>query len=434
MKRRDLIKLGAGAIVVGAGAGSLVGCGSSPKIATKTSAVARVVVVGGGPGGVSAAQAIKAANSAIEVILVERNAKYSTCFASNWVLGGIATMDDITFSYDKLQSKHSVRVVEGEVTGIDAEKNLVMVSGMKPLEYDRLVVSPGISFRWDTIEGLDESTSSSVTHAWKAGKQTEILRDQIQAMPENGVFVMCAPPNPFRCPPGPYERASMVASYMQKNKPKAKLIILDEKDKFSKFGLFKAGWKKNYGFGSDNSRIEWVSKSNGGSVKSVDAKTNTITTANGDKIKADVINYIPAQKANTTAIKMGLVNKSGWCPIDQDTFESTMVSNVHVLGDASIAKPMPKSGFSADSQGKVCGAAVANLLGGKAINASARFANQCFSLVAPDYGISVAAGYQLKKRHIKKLGGGLFPKDGNFKGEAQSAHAWYNNITASLFK
>ena len=435
MKRRELFKISAGAVIAGAGASTLIGCNSAPAINTNKSAVARVVVVGGGPGGISSAQAIKAANPAIDVTIVEKNAKYSTCFGSNWVLGDVTTMKDITFGYNTLSKKHKINVIQGEVTGIDAEKRTVSLSNGKFLEYDRLVVSPGISFRWDTIEGLDESTADTITHAWKAGPQTVILKKQLNAMPDNGTFVMCAPPNPFRCPPGPYERASMVATYLKNNKPKAKLIILDAKDKFSKFGLFKEGWRKNYGFETDNAIIEWVSKSNGGGVKAIDAKTKTITTMDGEKIKADVINYIPAQKASNTAAKMGLVNASGWCPVDQETFESTLIKNVHVLGDASIAKPMPKSGFSADSQGKVCGTAVANLLSGKSVDPKARFANQCFSLVAPTYGISVAAGYRLDgKHHIGKTGGGLFPKDGNFTGEATSAHAWYNNITSSLFK
>jgi len=435
MKRRDLLKISAGAIVAGTGASSLIGCSSAPAINTNKLAVARVVVVGGGPGGISTAQAIKATNPAIDVTIVERNAKYTTCFASNWVFADVATMDDITFGYNTLKKKHKIAVVQGEVTGIDADKRIVNLANGEYLEYDRLVVSPGISFRWDTIEGLDESTSTTIAHAWKAGPQTALLKKQLNAMPHDGTFVMCAPPNPFRCPPGPYERASMVATYLKKNKPKAKLIILDAKDKFSKFGLFKEGWRKHYGFESDNAIIDWVSKSKGGAVKAVDAKTKTITTMDGEKIKADVINYIPAQKASNTAVAMGLVNASGWCPIDQETFESTMIKNVHVLGDASIAKPMPKSGFSADSQGKLCGAAVANLLSGKSVNANARLANQCFSLVAPTYGISVAAGYKLDgDHHIAKTGGGLFPRDGNFVGEAQSAHSWYTNITASLFK
>ncbi len=435
MKRRDLIKLGAGAIAATAGANILTGCSTAASsVKAKTTGVSRVVVVGGGPGGISAAQAVKRTDPSIEVILVERNSNYHTCFGSNWLFSDIFTIDDIKFNYKNLSKEHSIQIIHGEVIGVDADKKLVRVAGNNSIEYDRLIVSPGISFRWDTIEGLDESTAKVIPHAWQAGSQTVLLNNQLKAMPDNGTFVMCSPPNPFRCPPGPYERVGMVATYLTKHKPKAKLIILDAKDKFSKMGLFTEGWRKTYDFESGNSIIDWVSKSNGGDVKSVDPKTKTITTENGDKIKADVINYIPAQKASNTAVKMGLVNASGWCPIDHQTFESELIANIHVLGDASIASPMPKSAFAADSQGQACGAAVANLINGKATNPNARLANQCFSLVNPTYGISVLAGYQVENRKIGKTGGGLFPQDGNFAREAIAAAAWFTNITASLFK
>lgn len=433
MKRRDLLKLSAVA-----GASILAGC-STTSTASSTAksgkSAGRVVVVGGGPGGVSTAQNIKKANPNIEVTLVEKNADYSTCFGSNWVLDDIVDMGDITFNYKTLEQKHGIKVVIDEVIGVDTDKQTVRLAmASQPLPYDRLVVSPGISFRWDKIEGLDESTTYQVPHAWKAGYQTLILKSQLQAMPENGTMVLAAPPNPFRCPPGPYERASMIASFMKKHKPKAKLIILDSKDKFSKQGMFTAGWEEQYGFGSDNAMIEWVSKSNGGEVTRVDPKTLEVVTANGTKIKADVVNYIPLQKANTTAARMGLTDASGWCPINQETFESTLVPNIHVLGDASVASPMPKSGFSANSQGMVCGAAVAALMAGDKANAGATLGNQCYSLVAPDYGISVAAGYKLENGKIVKTSGGLFPKDGSYAKEAKSAHGWYAGITGYLYK
>lgn len=430
MKRRDLLKLGALA-----GASLLTGCSTAAAVRSGPASAGRVVVVGGGPGGISAAQNIKKANPNIEVTLVEKNADYSTCFGSNWVLGGIVGIDDITFNYKTLQQKHGINVVHDEVIGVDPDKQLVRLAmASKPLAYDRLVVSPGISFKWDTIEGLDESTAYQVPHAWKAGYQTLILKSQLQAMPDNGVMVMAAPPNPFRCPPGPYERASMIATFMKAHKPKAKLIILDSKDKFSKQGMFTAGWEEYYGYGSDDAMIEWVSKSNGGEVTRVDPKTKEVVTANGQTIKADVVNFIPSQTANTTAKRMGLTDASGWCPVNQETFESTLVPNIHVLGDASVASPMPKSGFSANSQGMVCGAAVAALLAGHQPNANATMGNQCYSLVTPDYGISVAAGYKLEQSKIVKTSGGLFPKDGSFAKEARSAHGWYAGITGSLFK
>ncbi len=229
-----------------AGASVLVSCSSAQVRATK-SATPRAVVVGGGSGGISVAQAIKKADPSIEVIIIERNAKYVTCYGSNWTLSDMVTMDDITFDYAGLQKRYQIEVVQGEVIGVDPEKKRVLLEGDGAIEYDRLVVSPGISFRWDLVDGLDASTAEAIPHAWKAGKQTEILKKQINDMPENGTFVMSVPPNPFRCPLGPYERASMVATYFKKHKTKAKVLILDSKDKFSKMKLFKAGWEKNYG-------------------------------------------------------------------------------------------------------------------------------------------------------------------------------------------
>lgn len=427
LNRRELLKLSALA-----GASLLTGCSATAN-KSGSSAAARVVVVGGGPGGLSAARSIKKANPNIEVTLVERNSDYSTCFGSNWVLGGITSMEDITFNYKKL-ARHNINVIHDEVIGIDPDKKQVnLAMNSQPLAYDRLVVSPGISFRWDMIEGLDESTAFMVPHAWKAGYQTLTLKSQIADMPENGTMIMVSPPNPFRCPPGPYERASMIAHYMKQHKPKAKLIILDSKDKFSKQGLFTAGWEEHYGFGTDNAIIEWVSKKDGGEVSAIDPKKKVVTTASGETLNADVINYIPAQKANTTAVRMGLTDASGWCPVDQITFESKIIPNIHVLGDASIASPMPKSGFSADSQGRMVGKAVAALLSGDAVNTAGKTHNQCYSLVAPDYGISVAAAYQVEDGKLAKTSGGLFPKDGNFKQEANAAHGWYLGMAATMF-
>jgi len=229
----------------------------------------------------------------------------------------------------------------------------------------------------------------------------------------------------------------MIAEFMKREKPKAKLLILDAKDKFSKFGLFTSGWETHYGYNSDNALIEWVSKSDGGEVSQIDPRKKVITTQDGESIKADVINYIPPQKANMTAVRLGLVNEAGWCPIDQETFESTLVKNIHVLGDASMASPMPKSGFAANSQGIVCGNAVAALLNGKPTNAAANFGNQCYSLVTTDHGISVAAGYKLSERKIGKTSGGLFPKaqtTAAFKTESLAARGWYAGMTGSMFK
>lgn len=440
MNRRELVKLLA-ASSAAVGAGSLMGCGHTMTQAggstAGSAAKAKVVVVGGGVGGISVAQSIKKADPNIEVTIVEKNRIYSTCFGSNWVLADIFAMKDITSDYNAMSKNHGINMVYDEVVGCDPVKKTVSLANGKPLEYDRLVVSPGISFRWDKVEGHDETTAHLAPHAYKAGYQTMQLKEQMDDMPVDGTMVMVAPPNPFRCPPGPYERASMVANFLQREKPKAKLIILDAKDKFSKFGLFNAGWETHYGYKTDNSIIDWVPKSKGGEVTALDPYNKVVTTATGDKIKADVINYIPAQKANMTAVRLGLTNESGWCPIDQETFESTLIPGIHVLGDASIASPMPKSGFSANSQGQVCGRAIAALLNGMDTDAVAKLNNQCYSLVTPDHGISVAAAYQLNDRKIGKTSGGLFPKDHTkaaFKAEAGAAHGWYAGMYQVLFK
>jgi len=297
-------------------------------------------------------------------------------------------------------------------------------------------VSPGIDFRWDTIEGYDAKVAEKIPHAWKAGYQTVNLRKQLEAMKNGGTVIIAPPPNPFRCPPGPYERASLIAAYLKKHKPKSKIIILDPKDKFSKFGLFTEGWKRHYGYGTDNSMIEWVSGSKGGKIESVDAATMTVQ-ADVEAFKGDVINIIPAQKAGKIAFEAGLTNDKGWCPIDGKTFESTKQKNIHVIGDSSVASPLPKSGYAANSEAKVCAAAVVALLNGdKAPQPS--WVNTCYSIIHPGEGISVAMVYAYKDGKIVKVkgSGGLTPSkfDAEMRArEEQYAHSWFNNITADVF-
>ena len=252
-------------------------------------------------------------------------------------------------------------------------------------------------------------------------------------MPEGGVFAMVAPPNPFRCPPGPYERASLVANYLKQHKPKSKVLILDSKDKFSKQGLFKAGWEKLYGFGTDKSMIEWRSKADDGTVLGVDAK-NRVAMTEFDEIKADVLNVIPAQKAGKIAHQAGLTNDSGWCPVDGKTFESTQRRGIHVVGDAAIASPLPKSGYAANSQAKVVASAVVAMVNGEE-PPTPTWVNTCYSLVGPQWGISVAMVYDLQDNKVVKVkgSGGLTPKGGNHLMEAIYAESWYNNIIDDIF-
>ncbi len=425
--RRNFIKL-AGAAGAATGLG-LVGCESTGRMGGG----ADVVVVGGGTGGATAAKYIRKLDPSVNVTLIEPNKDYVSCYMSNWYIGGLRDRKSITQSYDNLVNKHGVKVVHDTVTAIDADAKTVKTAGGQSFSYDRCVVSPGIDFRFETIDGFDAAAAEKVPHAWKAGPQSTMLRKQLEAMPNGGVFVMAAPPNPFRCPPGPYERASLVANYLKQHKPKSKVLILDSKDKFSKQGLFKAGWEKLYGFGTDKSMIEWRSKADDGMVLGVDAK-NRVAMTEFDEIRADVLNVIPAQKAGKIAHQAGLTNDSGWCPVEGKTFESTQMKGIHVVGDAAIASPLPKSGYAANSQAKVVAGAVVAMLNGKE-PPTPTWVNTCYSLVGPQWGISVAMVYDLQDSKVVKVkgSGGLTPKGGNHLMEAIYAESWYNNIIDDIF-
>lgn len=398
----------------------------------------KVVVVGGGIGGSVAAKYIKMADSSIDVTLIEPKKAYHTCFMSNEVIGGERDINTIKFGYDGLRS-HGVKVVHDTVTAINAGKRQVTTSGGNKYSYDRCVVSPGIDFKWETIQGYDANVAEKVPHAWQAGPQTSLLRRQLESMKDGGLVAVCPPPNPFRCPPGPYERVSQMAHYLKKHKPKSKIIILDPKEKFSKFGLFMEGWKKHYGYGTDNSLIKWVKGSEGGTVNSFDLASMTLKSDFED-VKADVINIIPAQKAGKIAFNAELTNDSGWCPVNGKTFESTLRKNIHVIGDASIASPLPKSGYAASSEAKVCAAAVVALLNAKDAPQPS-YVNTCYSIIAPGDGISVAMVYAYDGNKIIKVkgAGGLTPSGDKRdpvmrEREVQYAYSWFNNITADAFK
>ena len=426
LSRRKFIHLLGAAGSLGALGVTLGGCSGKPD------AGPRVVVIGGGFGGATCARYLRRFNPSLQVTLVERDAYFITCPFSNAVLGGLQEMDSIRQSYDPLRTKHGVNVLQDTVTAIDPAGNRVTLQNAGPLEYDRLVVSPGIDFRWDDVEGLDAAGSDLIPHAWKAGPQTITLRKQLEAMANGGVVIIAPPDNPFRCPPGPYERASLIANYLKTHKPRSKLLILDAKDKFSKQGLFEQGWNQLY-----PGMIEWVKGSDGGSIYRVDAATRTLYPEVGDPVTADVINFIPPQKAGAIAHAASLVNTDGWCPVDQRTFASTLAPNIHVIGDASIAGKMPKSGFAANSQAKVCAAAIVSELGGTTMP-DPSYVNTCYSLVAPDYGISVAAVYRLQDGNIVKVegSGGVSPMDvpDEFRrSEARYARGWYQSITQDAF-
>ncbi len=393
---------------------------------------ARVVVIGGGFGGATAAKKIRQMDRNIQVTLVETNASYVTCPFSNYVLGGWRQIGQITHGYDALRTRHGVTVLRATAEGIDAAGKKVALGGRRTVSYDKLIVAPGIDFRWGAIEGYDERASERMPHAWKAGPQTVLLRRQLEAMADGGLVIIAVPANPVRCPPGPYERAAQIAHYLKQRKPRSKILILDAKDTFAKQGLFQDGWQSHY-----PGMIEWVPLARGGHVTKAMPGELALETQTGQKHTGAVVNVIPPQYAGKIARDSGLANQTGWCPINPMTFESTQVQNVHVIGDASLAGAMPKSGFSANSQGKVVALAVVNALNNRP-QAAPTFVNTCYSLIAPDYGISVGDVYRVGETGIVAApnAGGISPRnaDAAFRAsEARYALGWYASMTADIW-
>jgi sulfide dehydrogenase [flavocytochrome c] flavoprotein chain len=408
-----------------AAAGASVAALPLPAIAQ--SAGGRVVVVGGGFAGATCARFIKQIDPRITVTLVEASHTFIACPFSNTVIVGLRELKAQEFGYDKTAAAQ-VALNFAPATAVDAQGRSVMLSNGARLLYDRLVLAPGIDIRWDGLPGYTEAAAERMPHAWKAGEQTLLLRRQLEAMEDGGTVIISAPANPFRCPPGPYERASLIAWYLKTKKPKSKVIILDAKDAFSKQGLFQSAWKALY------PNLEWVSLSSGGKVTSVDVGQMTLVTEFG-RHKADVANVIPPHKAARIAELAGVADRTGWCPIDPVTFESKLQPNIHVIGDATIAGAMPKSAFSANAQAKVCAAAVAKLIAGGKPD-EPRLINTCYSLVAPDYGISVANVYGPADGQIKDLGGGVSKADAPAATRAQEAifaNGWFKTITEEVF-
>jgi sulfide dehydrogenase [flavocytochrome c] flavoprotein subunit len=420
MNRRDFVKL--------AGAASAVGALGFPFV-SHGAAKARVVVVGGGYAGAIAAKYTKKYAPDLDVTLIEKDKEFISCPLSNEVLSGERDLASLTFNFDA-RVKQGINVVHDEVVDLDPAKKTVKTKGGQTFEADYLVVAPGIGFKWGAIEGYDEAASEVMPHAWKAGPQTLLLKKQIEAVPDGGLVVIVAPPNPFRCPPGPYERAAQIAHYFTHHgKKKSKVIILDAKDAFSKQGLFTAGWKANYG-----DMIEWKGAAEGGKVESVDPKTMTVK-GEFDEYKADAVSIIPHQKAGPIAEKAGLTDEKGWCPVDQTNFESTKAKGVFVIGDACIAGAMPKSAYAANSQAKVVAAVIAARVLGVTPPKGA-YTNTCYSLITPTYGISVAGVYQVgaEGRLVEvPNSGGVSPADETPEGrarEAEYAISWFRNIVA----
>ncbi len=389
----------------------------------------RVVVVGGGAGGATAARYIaKDSDGAIDVTLIEPTRTYYTCFFSNLYIGGFKSVSDIGHTYGTLASEYGINVVHDWAVGVDRDAKTVTLAGGATIGYDKLILSPGIDFIDGSVAGWDISAQNAMPHAYKAGSQSELLKAQLMAMPEGGTYMMVAPPNPYRCPPGPYERVSMVAHYLKNNNPTAKIIVADPKAKFSKQGLFEEGWNNHYA-----GMIDWIGEEFGGGNVEVDPGAMTVSI-DGEVTKADVCNVIPAMKAGRIAEIAG-VTDGNWAPVNAVDMSTKADPDVYVLGDASQQGDMPKSGFSANSQAKVCANAVRGALTGSRVF-PAKFANTCWSLIETNDGVKVGATYEATDEKIAKVDGFISATGESAevrKATYEESEGWYTGITSDMF-
>ena len=401
-----------------------------PLPALAQGAAPKVVVVGGGFGGATMARFLKRASSRIDVTLVTDAPTFTACPFSNHVIIGLRDMAAQQFGYAQITAE-GVTLAAAAARGVDAAKRTVSLANGSTLPYDRLVMAPGIEIDWKGLKGYDESAAEIMPHAWKAGEQTLLLRRQLESMEDGGKVVMSSPATPVRCPTAIYERASLIAWYLKAKKPKSKLIILDAKDTFSQQRNFQNGWKELY-----PDHLEWISLSQGGGVSAVQVPTRTFVT-DFDNFDADVANPIPPQKAAAIAQSAGLADRTGWCPVEPLSFESQLIPNIHVIGDAAMTGAMPKAAFAANAQAKVCAVAIAALLRGEK-PAEPRLINTCYSLAAPDYGISFAEVFRPANGILVDVEGAAGSSATNAPAEvrareARYAEGWFKAITAETF-
>jgi NADPH-dependent 2,4-dienoyl-CoA reductase/sulfur reductase-like enzyme len=423
MDRRQFIRAGSAASAVSA-LGLATGCAS-----TGSAAGGKVVVIGGGYGGATAAKYLRMwSEGRIEVTLVEPGEAFVSCPISNLVLGGVKQMADITTPYDNLAKRHGVKLVRDRATAIDPAKREVRLAGGSTLSYDRLVVSPGIDFMWDQLPGMNQpGAQDKVLHSWKAGPQTVALRKQLEAMPDGGVYALAIPQQPYRCPPGPYERACQIANYFKHAKPKSKVLILDANDDVTSKGpLFKKAWADRY-----QGIIEYRG---GHKLIDVDAATNTLKFDFNDDVKADVLNVIPPMRAGDIAHQTGLTTANKrWCEVDWLTMESVAAPNIHILGDSlQIAPAMPKSGHMANQHGKVAAAAIVALLSGREPNQLPIYNNTCYSFVSDTDVIHVASvhRYEADQKTMVPVKGAGGVSTAASELEGKFAMVWARNIWA----
>lgn len=389
----------------------------------------KVVVIGGGAGGATAARYLaKDSGGAIEVTLVEANPVYTTCFFSNLYLGGFRDFESLQHNYDKLAGG-GVTVINDMATGVDRAAKTVTLAGGQVLPYDRLILSPGIDFKDGSVPGWSLDAAEKMPHAYKAGPQTQLLKKMVEEMPEGGVFAMIAPPNPYRCPPGPYERISMIAHVLKEKNPTAKIIVADPKEKFSKQALFEEGWNRHYA-----GMVEWIGPDFGGG--NVEVRPDAMEVViDGEVTKVACCNVIPGQKAGKIAEIAGVTDDSGWAPVDPATMKAKADENVWVLGDSSAQGDMPKSGFSANSQAKVAAMTIrGELTGSKTF--PAKYSNTCWSLIAPDDGVKVGASYEPTPEKIASVESFISETGEDAalrKATYEESLGWYAGITADMF-
>ena len=390
----------------------------------------RLVVVGGGFAGATLARSVKRLSPEITVVLIEARERYVSCPMSNLVIAGRRSLAAQTFDYRGLEAA-GVEVVRGMAVDVDATKQCVRLQGGVTIDYDRLVLAPGVMLNFDQLSGMSEQGAEKMPHAWQAGAQTTLLRRQIEAMPDDGLVVISVPAAPYRCPPGPYERASLITSYLKQNKPKAQILILDSNERFSKQALFQQGWKHLYG-----DRIRWQSASNDGRVIRVEPDAMRLHTDFATHTP-DVANIIPPQQAGLIAHRAGVADVSGWCPVNSLSFESRLQPNIHVIGDAAIAAPMPKSAFAANAQAKVCAIALVRLFRGMQPQSTV-LANTCYSYLEPNSAISISGAYRTQDGQFASIAAAagtspLIPPEGLQAQEALHAADWFRAITQETF-
>jgi sulfide dehydrogenase [flavocytochrome c] flavoprotein chain len=413
------------------GATAAAGLLAAPTHFLRAETRARVVVVGGGAGGATAARYLaRDGADRVEVFLVEPKDSFTTCFHSNLYLGGVKDFEDITHGYDRLTADYGIQHVRQMAAAVDRDARQVRLADGQSIDYDHLVLSPGIDLLYDRIEGYSEEAAKVMPHAWVAGHQTRLLRDKLMALDDGALIVMIAPPNPFRCPPGPYERVCMMAHALKRNgHTSSRIVILDEKDTFSKQGLFAQAWERHY-----PGMVEWQDPLIHGGITAVDADTMTVET-DLEHYRADLVNVIPPQAAGRIAREAHLVDDSGYCRILAESMRSAEDERISVLGDASIAGDMPKSGFSANSQAKVAANAIlADLVEARAF--PARFSNTCWSMLAEDDGVNVGGIYAPQEGRITAIQTFVSQPDENAvirRRTQQENNGWYAAIVADMF-